>query len=80
MLNFWNLPRWSRPKIWPKEGQNFSKLKKLKILSEEKKNYSKITTLCLNKQQITSLVYFLAIEGHSRQKNQQMFFFEHIGM
>ena len=27
MLNFWNLPRRLRPKIWPKEGQNFSKFK-----------------------------------------------------
>ena len=24
MLNFWNLPRRLRPKIWPKEGQKFS--------------------------------------------------------
>ena len=22
MLNFWNLPKRLRPKIWPKEGQN----------------------------------------------------------
>ena len=43
---FWNLWRRSRPKIWPKEGQNFSKSKKFKILSEDKKNYSKITTFC----------------------------------
>jgi hypothetical protein len=71
MLNFWSLPRRLRPKIWPKEGQNFSKSKKLKILSEDKKNYSKITTFCLNKQKITSLVYFLAFEGHLSQKNQQ---------
>ena len=27
MLNFWNLPKMLRPKIWPKEGQNFTKKK-----------------------------------------------------
>ena len=40
----------------PKEGQKFSKSKKFKIFSEDKKNYSKIK----NKQKITSLVYVLA--------------------
>ena len=72
MLIFWNLPRRLRPKIWPKEGQKFSKSKKFKILSEDKKNYSKITTFCENKQKITSLVYFLAFEGHLGQKNQKI--------
>ena len=42
MLNFWNLPRWLRPKIWPKEGQKFSKIQK-NFLIEDKKNYRKIT-------------------------------------
>jgi hypothetical protein len=59
MLIFWNLPKRLRPKIWPK-GRKFSKSKKFKILSEDNKNYSKITTFCSSKQKITSLVYFLA--------------------
>ena len=50
MQMFWNLWRRLRPKIWPKiwpkEGQKFSKSKKFKILSEDKTNYSKITTVC----------------------------------
>ena len=71
MLIFWNLWRRLRPKIWPKEGQKFSKSKKFKILTEDKKNYSKITTFCENKQKFTSLVYFLAFEGHLSQKNEQ---------
>ena len=33
-------------KIWPKEGQQFSKSKKFKIFIEDKKNYNKITTFC----------------------------------
>ena len=56
MLNLWNLRRNLRPKIWPTEGQKFSKSKKFKILSEDKKNYNKITTFCKNKQKLTSLV------------------------
>ena len=36
MQIFWNLPRRLRPKTWPKEGQNFSKSKKFKILGEDK--------------------------------------------
>ena len=71
MLNFWNLSRRLRPKIWPKEGQKFPNPKKLKILSEDKKNYSKITTFYLNKQKNTLLIYFLAFEGHLSQKTQQ---------
>ena len=68
MLNFWNLPKMLRPKIWPKEGQKFSKSKIFEILSEDKKNYRKMSTFCQNKQKITSLVYFLAFEGHLSQK------------
>ena len=40
MLNFWNLPKRLRPKIWPKEGQNFSKSKKFKSLNEDMKDYN----------------------------------------
>ena len=29
------------PKIWPKEGQNFPKYKKFKILSGDENNHSK---------------------------------------
>ena len=42
-----------------KKGQKLSKSKKFKILSEDKKDYRKITTFCLNKQKNTLLVYFL---------------------
>ena len=72
MLIFLDLPRRLRPKIWPKEGQKFSKSKKFKILGEDKKNYSKINTFCYNKQKITSLVYFLAFKGHLTQKSQKI--------
>ena len=48
-----------RPKIWPKEGQNFSKSKKFKILNEDKKNYNTITTFCL-----------LVFEGHLSPKKK----------
>ena len=55
-----------------REGQNFSKSKKFKILNEDKKNYNKAkNTVCQNKQKITTLVYFLAFEGHLSQRNQQ---------
>ena len=67
MLIFWNLPKMLLPKIWPQEGQS----KKIKILSEDKKSFSKITTFCENKQKFTSLVYFLAFEGHLSQKRQK---------
>ena len=59
--------------MWPKEGQNFSKSKKFKILSEDKKNYSKITTFCFNKQKNTSLVclfvFFFVLDDPQKPKN-----------
>jgi hypothetical protein len=61
MLNFWNLSKRLRPKIWPIEGQNFSKSKKFKILNEDKKNYNKEKHFLPKQTIITSLVYFLAL-------------------
>ena len=61
MLNFWNLPKRLRPKIWPKEGQNFSKSKKFKFLNEDKKNYNKKETLFAktNKKLLHSFIFGL---------------------
>ena len=39
VVNFWNLRQRLGPKMWPKEGQNFSKFKKFKTLDKDKKDY-----------------------------------------
>ena len=66
MLNFWNLPKRLRPKIWPKEGQNFSKFKNFKILNEDKKNYNKTTIFCTKKNE--KLLRSFGFEGPLSQK------------
>ena len=70
MLTFWNLPQRLRPKIWPKEGQNFSKLKKFKILNKDKKDYKKITTFCKNKKKHFISLFFCFLGLEDPQKPQ----------
>ena len=72
MLIFLDLRQGLRPKIWPQQGQNFSKSKKFKILNKDMKNYDKITTFCKNKQKITLFICLLVFEGHLSPKNQQI--------
>ena len=75
MLNFWSLLKRLRPKVWPKEGQHFSKSKKSKMLDNDKKNCNKRKTFCQNKQKtILHLWFFMAFEGHLSQKNQKVIF------
>ena len=60
MLNFLGLPKKLRPKIWPKEDQNFSKSKKFKILNEDKQDYNKITFFAkTNKKLLCSFTYLV---------------------
>ena len=49
------------PKIWPKEGQNFPKYKKFKILSGDENNHSKKKSLFAktNKKLLRSFIFWL---------------------
>jgi hypothetical protein len=71
MLNFWNLSKRLRPKIWPIEGQIFSKSKKFKILNEDKKNYNKDKHFLPKQTKNYFTRLFFCFEGHLSQKIQQ---------
>ena len=57
MLIFWNLPRRLRPKIWPKEGQKFSKSKKFK-LGKIRKIMAKSTLFAKTNKKLLRLLIF----------------------